>query len=177
MDSLKEAQVQLYQALNSFGVPCLLRVCSSSDALWVCDLPRRLENAEGAKQYLTTLSVRCAEEKDGLWRLDWTADKYRQLSQALPTIAPPLPKAAELHEAYALCRLLLAHPTPVEAQPLEPVRQVLKLSHQPPAKRQCIIGSLMDDCAVRLRQHQPLSAIAGGLLANWLQALAEGESK
>lgn len=177
MDSLKAAQAELYEMLKSFGAPCLLRTCSTSDALWVCDLPRRLADAEGAKQSLADLGVRCTADEDSLWRLDWTLDKYRELADELPIAAPPLPKAVELHEAYALCRLLLRHPAPIEAQPLAAVREALKLPQQPPTRRQRIISSLMDDCAVSLREHKPLPTMAGGILANWIQEIEKGEGK
>lgn len=68
------------------------------------------------------------DPETGLWRLDWTAESWRERLDRLPIHPPALPRAEALHPAYALCRLLMMHPAPVERQPLEQVREIVKLA-------------------------------------------------
>ena len=103
----------------------------------------------------------------GSHRLDWTAEAWRSRLEGLPAQPPPLPANEELHPAYALCRLLLMHPAPLERQPMEMVRRVLKLTAQDGALKRAI-PALHGLCAQRLRRGEALPSAAGGILAAWL---------
>lgn len=166
MDRLREAQAGVFSALQT-GAPCFLRICLTDDALWVSDLPRRLQDVSAVKEALLGLGVGC-REANGLWKLDWLPERYAALAEALPKAVPPLPWDGALHEAYALCRLLLIHPAPVPQQPVEPVRAVLKLPQKPAGEQLQAIRALAGQCAAGLRMHRPLPTMAGGLLAERL---------
>lgn len=172
MDSFARSQGVAYKALRSFG-PCFLRACATSDALWVTDLGRRMPDAALAAEALEPLGIVVnPDEKTRLWKLDWTAARYQTLGDQLPRDLPPFPGDPALEEVYALCRLLLLHPAPFPEQPLEPVREILKLERAAAALP--VIRRVHGDCAAALRRGEPLPFLAGGLLCRWLNQMERG---
>ena len=84
----------------------------------VSDLPRRTGRLVSAMAVLDALGVRYeTDPATGLWRLDWTAESWRDRLDRLPACLPALPREEALHPAYALCRLLLLHPARLKASP------------------------------------------------------------
>ncbi len=152
--------------------PCFVRRFQGDGALFVCDLPRR--GAPGlvseALAGLTGLGFVCVTPASrGLLLLDASPARYEALLEPLPLSPPPLPAREELHPAYALCRLLLAHPAPFAPQPLGPLRQMLKwMDTLPPGPFLREVAGLHEQCAGLLREHRPLPHGAGRLLAAWL---------
>lgn len=169
MIDIAAAQKELYQELcQDSGGKCFVRICSDDSALWISDLPRLgialpALQERFARQGLAVLP----DASRALCRLDWTAEAWQSRLEGLPSQPPPLPANAELHPAYALCRLLLMHPAPLERQPMEMVRRVLKLTVRDGALKRAI-PALHSLCAQRLRRGEALSSAAGGILAAWL---------
>ena len=130
MIDLAGAQRAVYEALRAAAdTPCFVRLCMDHGALWVSDLPRRTERLTPATAALDALGISCrTDPATVLWRLDWTAEGWRERLDRLPDRPPALPRDEALHPAYALCRLLLLHPAPVERQPMVQVREVAKLA-------------------------------------------------
>ena len=81
-----------------------------------------------------------------------------------------------LHPAYALCRLLMMHPAPVERQPLEQVREIVKLAAGAPGPLLAAVPMLTGEAARRLRMGLPLAEGGGRVLADWITRL-DAESK
>ena len=181
MIDLAAAQRAGYEALReATGAPCFVRLCMDHGALWVSDLPRRTDRLAPALAALETLGVKNEPDPEtGLWRLDWTAESWRERLDRLPIHPPALPRAEALHPAYALCRLLMMHPAPVERQPLEQVREMAGRT---------IVGECVEDsgpdgmhAAGRLtgsllRMGLPLAEGGGRVLADWITRL-DAESK
>lgn len=170
MTELARVQRAVYEALReTSGASCFVRLCASDDALWVTDLPRRTESVEAARKALDALGVTCTEDgAAGLWRLDWTREAWRGRLLALPAKPPPFPRDEALHPAYALCRLLLLHPTPLERQPMEQVRAVCKRASGAPEALLRLVSPLHGESARRLRAGEPVAYGAGQVLSDWL---------
>ena len=130
MIDLAGAQRAIYETIRgAAGAPCFVHLCMDHGALWVSDLPRRTDRLAPALSALVALGIRCdTDPTTGLWRLDWTAEGWRERLERLPDCLPALPRDEALHPAYALCRLLLLHPAPVERQPMAQVREMAKLA-------------------------------------------------
>lgn len=170
MIDLAGAQRAIYEALRAAAdAPCFVRLCMDHGALWVSDLPRRTERLTPALAALETLGVKNEPDPEtGLWRLDWTAESWRERLDRLPIHPLALPRAEALHPAYALCRLLLLHPAPVERQPMAQVREVAKLAAGAPGPLLAAVPALAGEAARRLRMGMPLAEGAGRVLADWI---------
>ena len=79
-----------------------------------------------------------------------------------------MPRDEALHPAYALSRLLLLHPAPVERQPMAQVREVAKLAAGAPGPLLAAVPALAGEAARRLRMGMPLAEGAGRVLADWI---------
>lgn len=148
------------------GKPFLRRAAEDTWLL-VSDAPQRLLKPERAKAALEHAGLLFAGE-DKLWYLDAPFAWYAQLAKALPQAAPQRPEKDAYLPAWHLCRTLLQHPAPIEMQPLTTVRKVLKAME---AGEKAILDlslSLPPYLAALLREKKPLPALAGGLLAFWL---------
>ena len=169
MIDLAAAQKELYQELcQKGGGKCFVRICSDDGALWISDVPRLGIDLPALRERLERRGLAVLPDASrALCRLDWTAEAWRSRLEGLPAQPPPLPANEELHPAYALCRLLLMHPAPLERQPMEMVRRVLKLTAQDGALKRAI-PALHGLCAQRLRRGEALPSAAGGILAAWL---------
>lgn len=170
MDEWRLLQNEAFEALRTYGnAPCFLRVSLTNDALWVCDLPRRSADPSGAQKALETLGVVCRMDAHArLWRLDASQERYAAWNAALPKDVPALPEDDRLHEAYALCRLLLLHPSPIECQPMDWNRAALKQSTATALDMERFVAPAHAACAGLLRSNAPLPSMAGGVLAQWL---------
>ena len=170
MIDLAAAQRAVYEALRSAAdAPCFVRLCMDHSALWVSDLPRRTDRLAPALSALVALGIRCdTDPTTGLWRLDWTAEGWRERLERLPDCLPALPRDEALHPAYALCRLLLLHPAPVERQPMAQVREMAKLAAGAPGPLLAAVPALTGEAARCLRMGLPLAEGAGRVLADWI---------
>lgn len=170
MIDLAGAQRAIYETIRgAAGAPCFVRLCMDHGALWVSDLPRRTDRLAPALSALVALGIRCdTDPATGLWRLDWTAEGWRERLERLPDCLPALPRDEALHPAYALCRLLLLHPAPVERQPMAQVREVVKLAAGAPGPLLAAVPALTGEAARCLRMGLPLAEGAGRVLADWI---------
>lgn len=170
MIDLAGAQRAIYETIRgAAGAPCFVRLCMDHSALWVSDLPRRTDRLAPALSALVALGIRCdTDPATGLWRLDWTAEGWRERLERLPDCLPALPRDEALHPAYALCRLLLLHPAPVERQPMAQVREVVKLAAGAPGPLLAAVPALTGEAARCLRMGLPLAEGAGRVLADWI---------
>ena len=80
MIDLAAAQRAVYEALReATDASCFVRLCMDHGALWVSDLPRRTDRLAPALAALETLGVKNEPDPEtGLWRLDWTAESWRE---------------------------------------------------------------------------------------------------
>ncbi len=170
MIDLAGAQRAIYETIRgAAGAPCFVRLCMDHGALWVSDLPRRTDRLAPALSALVALGIRCdTDPATGLWRLDWTAEGWRERLERLPDCLPALPRDEALHPAYALCRLLLLHPAPVERQPMAQVREMAKLAAGAPGPLLAAVPALTGEAARCLRMGLPLAEGAGRVLADWI---------
>lgn len=170
MIDLAGAQRAIYETIRgAAGAPCFVRLCMDHSALWVSDLPRRTDRLAPALSALVALGIRCdTDPATGLWRLDWTAEGWRERLERLPDCLPALPRDEALHPAYALCRLLLLHPAPVERQPMAQVREMAKLTAGAPGPLLAAVPALTGEAARCLRMGLPLAEGAGRVLADWI---------
>lgn len=170
MIDLAGAQRAIYETIRgAAGAPCFVRLCMDHGALWVSDLPRRTDRLAPALSALVALGIRCdTDPATGLWRLDWTAEGWRERLERLPDCLPALPRDEALHPAYALCRLLLLHPAPVERQPMAQVREMAKLTAGAPGPLLAAVPALTGEAARCLRMGLPLAEGAGRVLADWI---------
>lgn len=170
MIDLAGAQRAIYETIRgAAGAPCFVRLCMDHSALWVSDLPRRTDRLAPALSALVALGIRCdTDPATGLWRLDWTAEGWRERLERLPNCLPALPRDEALHPAYALCRLLLLHPAPVERQPMAQVREMAKLTAGAPGPLLAAVPALTGEAARCLRMGLPLAEGAGRVLADWI---------
>lgn len=170
MIDLAGAQRAIYETIRgAAGAPCFVRLCMDHGALWVSDLPRRTDRLAPALSALVALGIRCdTDPTTGLWRLDWTAEGWRERLERLPDCLPALPRDEALHPAYALCRLLLLHPAPVERQPMAQVREMAKLAAGAPGPLLAAVPALTGEAARCLRMGLPLAEGAGRVLADWI---------
>lgn len=170
MREWQAAQVALYQMLQAHAErPCFLRLCDTPEALWVTDFPRSTQETGPAREALAGLGCRFwQEESKGLWYVDWTLEAWGLVLASLPEQVPAMPQKEALHPAYALCRLLMSHPAPLENQPFEPLRTLVKGSQRPAGVLLKTVPALQKDAAMRLRKGLPLAHAAGRVLAQWL---------
>ncbi len=135
--------------------------------LLVSDAPQRLLNPERAKAALEHAGL-LAAVGDKLWYLDAPFSWYAQLANALPQAAPQRPEKDAHLPLWHLCRTLFAHPAPVETQPLDTVRKVLKAMETGEKAILDLNLCLPPHLAALLREKKPLPTLAGGLIALWL---------
>lgn len=173
---LAPLQAACYTLVQQQAEGCFLYLSKSQDSLFISDAPRHMPAARLplAMGLLEESGFHCRLLPRGLLSLDPSLDQYRALLQSLPLLPPSLPKNNSLHPAYALCRLLLGHPTCLSLQPLAPLRQLLKASRFMPYAKQAShpmltgIPKLHSQCAAWLRQGMPLPQAAGQVLSAWL---------
>ncbi len=167
---MKRTQEAIYGALRADGAKsCFLRLSRDERSLWVTDFPRRQENTAGVEATLRMMDIECAlDETSGLWRLSWTLAGWKRVLASLPKLPPSLPLVEKLHPAYALCRLLLCHPVPLEEQPMERLCQMAKATQGTEDALFRILPAFHSDAAKRLRTGQALPYDAGRILAAWL---------
>jgi len=94
----------------------------------------------------------------GLWQIDLPLDDSLFTTQSIQPC--PFPQKDSLHPVYALYRLLTSHPSPVEQQPAELLRGLLKCTAFPPDEIKPRITQLTGQCAALLNRKQLLPAAA-----------------
>lgn len=168
MAELLHRQQKLWQLLTEHSaIQPMLRISREDDCLWVCDLPRRMdaEACENIRQRAENAGfVIHLQEATRLWQIDLCP------SDPLFGDAPalPLPEDEPRHTAYGLYRLLKAHPSQPDQQPLPLLRAILKLTLKPHQESQTAIFSLTSQCAALLNRKQPLPSAACNALAQWI---------
>ena len=167
MEILKTEQQRIYERMRSLGARGFLRICREDDALWVSDAARRECRLAEIIAALEREGIDSRiDAENGLWYLDWSAARWEAFADELPLQPPALPEAEELHEAYALCRLYLAHPH--AQRNLRPARRLLKLVDGPADRLLKEIPAMTEQAAQNIRQGLPAGFEAGQLLAAWL---------
>ena len=162
---LKREQDRLYRLLPA----CLLRVSRMDDCMWVCDLPRRMENVQELEEKLRENGFACSmDEKSRMWQIDWTESKWNALLADLPSDVPEMPADDGCHAAYALCRLWLAHPGQRTKENLPLLRRVIKLTAEKESLLLKAVPEMHQTAALHLRTGVPSAHDAGRVLAKWL---------
>lgn len=173
--NLKAEQQRLY-ALMPAEARCFVRLSDHNDALWVSDLPRRTnvhdETADQLRQAGYDVKL---DQTARLWLIDWTGDRWQELLAGLPENCPSLPDEEALHEAYALCRLWLMHPSALNEEHLPMLRRIVKLTAQPKDRLIRSIRALHEETAVLLRRKKSLPHAAGRVLSAWLLEQTNGK--
>ena len=152
-----------------------LRLYGQDSFLYISDAPRKaasetlqiLQNTMRERGFVSQIS------ENNLLLIDLQPIRWRMLLSTFPCFGvEPFPRDDRLLAVYALARLLSRHPSPLEIQPLEPVRAVLKRYDQPntlPA----LVPRLISQCAERLRRKQPLPSALADVLFTWLKEQKE----
>ena len=168
VELLKRRQV-LWQLLEHVSEkPPMLRLSRDDDCFWICDLPRRCSEAicDDTKAKATQAGfVIHLDETSKLWRIDLTLTDT--LFAVQPAQRVPFPRREALHPVYGLYRLLSAHPAPLEEQPRELLRGILKLTTQPPDDH-TQTTQLTAQCAALLNRKRFLPSAACFALAHYI---------
>lgn len=152
------------------GGKCFIRKAAEDFALFVTDAPRRMPDTQlkALSDQLAGQGFRQWTTERGLWAIDLDEQRWFFLLKPFEHTVPcSIPEDGRLLDVYALMRLLKAHPAPLDGQPREPIRAILKRFDQPEEFIR-IAPVLLQDSAKRLREHQPLPYAATGILCVWL---------
>ncbi|MBQ7867430.1 MAG: hypothetical protein IJ354_04730 [Clostridia bacterium] len=164
---LKKEQAEVFKLLQKAGGNCFLRMDQSDDALWVTDFPRRNTQHHAVLKLLELHGISCcAGEKNNLWHLDWSAQRWEEIAVELPQQIPTIPIREQYHVAYALCRLWMLHSE--NEQDLRPARRLLKLMTEQEEKLLRAITAIHENAAALLRNGEQGAYMAGRILAAWL---------
>ena len=144
-----------------------LRRAAEETYLLVTDAPQRLKDPNRAKAALINAGL-FAAGGDKLWYLDAPLAWYAALPPSLAQSAPIIPNDDALLPLFHLCRMLLKHPAPVDAQPLPMVRTTIKAMEAGEKAMLALSNSLPPQLAVLLREKKALPTLAGLLIAMWL---------
>lgn len=170
MAELLRRQQVLWQLIREVsGQKAMLRLSRQDDCLWVCDLPRRLQNDDRmvAESRLREAGFLVRfDETASLWQIDLPLNDplYAAEDQEFLTF----PQKEALHPIYALYRMLAAHPCPVDQQPVTLLRGLLKCTAFSPKENKSIIAQLTGQCAACLNRKQPLPAAACHALQQYI---------
>ena len=136
------------------GAPCLVQRDRAGRALFVSDYPRRLptQEADTAASQLIAAGYALNTLPDGLALIDWTDERCRKFYATLPE--QPLPAMPEGREAalWGICRLLMQHPAPLDAQDIIVLRRTIGVLA--PADRGRLTDLLATALADALREHR-----------------------
>ena len=136
------------------GAPCLVQRDRARRALFISDYPRRLsaQEADAAASQLMAAGYALNTLPDGLVLIDWTDERCRKFYATLPE--QPLPAMPEGGEAalWGICRLLMEHPAPLDAQDITVLRRALRLLAD--ADRGRLQYALESAFADALREHR-----------------------
>jgi len=163
---------RLFQAELSalVGPGCFVRPARDDDAFFVTDAPRRLprERLDALAHSLAAGGYLVEATPRGLWRIDLADARFRALCEGFRPLAPlSRPADDALLGAYALARLLRAHPAPWAGQPRAPLRALLKRYDRREAFLTCVKRQT-EACAALLRTGGALPSAAAGILQTWL---------
>lgn len=173
LSPLREQCAQFFAATDK---PVAVRRAKDDTELLVVSLPPLSSPPLSVTSHLSLHGYECRWDRArNLLFINPTGEMLERLFDRYPKAPPPLPKEDVFHPAYALCRLLFLHPTPVPSQPLSPIYRVLKLLDAAPEELFLrAIPEIHANCAMRLRQRSPLPSLMGPLLTNWLQLQSKG---
>lgn len=164
MVDLTFLQQRLHIALQQI-VPCFLRVNTADDSLFISDFSRKRPDWKTAAKAAESLGfLAFLDEASQLLHFDLSWEKYEELSRMIFAQMPDFPADDEELPLFSLCRLLLAHPAPLSAQPMNLNRKILKLIFYPRLFTSAL-PQLQAECAVLLRNHSPLPHLGGQFLA------------
>jgi len=173
--NLKAEQQRLY-ALMPADVRCFVRVSDRDDALWVSDLPRRTNGYDEAADQLRRAGYDVKlDQTAGLWLIDWTEARWQELLAGLPENVPSLPHEEALHEAYALCRMWITHPSVLKMEHMPMLRKIVKLTAQPKDRMIRAVRAMHEETAALLRIKESIPYAAGRVLSAWLMKQANGK--
>ncbi len=167
LDGLRREANALFEKAGFPARPPFLRRAENDDFLLCSDVPRRLSNPAYGEQLFREAGL-ILLETDSLWFLDMPAVRYAQLDETLPGEPPGRPLDDKYLNVWALCRMLYEHPCPISRQPLWAARQTMKAIEAGGAQALSLAERLPSRLAELMRQKEPLPALAGKLLAQWL---------
>lgn len=104
--------------------PCMIKKDRAGRAFFISDFNKRADNPDAARGRLEAAGYACTEE-GGLALIDWTPEGYAAWYEALPDIALPA-LSDENAPIRGLCRILMQHPSPVQAQDISVLSQSLR---------------------------------------------------
>ncbi len=148
----------------------MLRLSRDNDCFWVCDLPRR--GSDAACQAVQKAAEKmgfliCTDEETKLWRIDLLLnDALFTENESTPL---PIPQKEALHSIYGLYRMLASHPVPIQDQPMELIRSIVKLTVLPIKEQIPQVIQLTAQCAARLNRRLPLPSAAANALAQYIR--------
>lgn len=154
-----------------------LHLYGKDDYLYISDIPRRVSSAElqTKRNILTEHGFTHTIHSDRLLLIDLSPERWENILQAYPKATlDSFPNDDTVFPVYALIRLLYKHPSPLHLQPLSPIRTVLKCLNQT-ACLLALMQPLYQQCAIRLRDHQPLPTALADILYSWLKEQKEEE--
>ena len=167
VELMKRQQLLRRLLTEETAVQPMLRISREDDSLWVCDLPRRMdaEACEAIRQRAENAGFTIhLQEATRLWQIDLCpTDPLFGNAPALP-----LPADENRHAAYGLYRLLKAHPSPPDQQPLPLLHAILKLTLKPHQESQTSVLALASQCAALLNRKLPLPSAACNALSQWI---------
>lgn len=144
-----------------------LKRSDAEEFLLISDAPQRLRDPRTTLRRLAALGFVIAGQGN-LWQLDAPPAWYGALSQSLPADLPAWPEREAYLPVYTLCRTLLAHPARLDVQPFALIRLAVKAVDAGEVEVLKLADILPPRLAVLLRKKEPLPALAGSLLAEWL---------
>ena len=165
--ALRREANTLFEKAGFQGRPPFLRRAQSDDFLLSSDAPKRLSDAAGGARLFRAAGLIPAQ-RGGLWFLDARKADYERLDASLPMDMPIRPSEEKYLNLWSLCRMLYEHPGDTACQPLWAVRRVAKAVEAGEASILSLADYLPPYLAELLRKKEPLPALAGKLLAEWL---------
>lgn len=166
MIDLRAAQQAVYQMISSIHPRAFVRLCKEDCALWVSDLPRHCSEMQLIRNADFHSWV---DTERNLLYLDWSEETWKRQINMLPETLPLFPQNEKLHDAYALCSLLMAHPGQYSQTELPFLRKMLKTIFASPHKMAQCCNEMREETASMLRKGDKTPYSVGRLLASWLK--------
>ncbi len=154
-----------------------LRLYGQDDFVYISDAPRRAasETIRDMQKTMREQGFVSHIDESNLLLIDLEPIRWRMLLEVFPRFGvEPFPQDDRWLEVYALARLLARHPSPIDRQPMEPVRAVLK-RYDRKNSLPALMPQLISQCAERLRRKLPLPSVLADVLYTWLKEQKEEE--
>lgn len=146
---------------GQLNAPCMLRVCRDDGCLFVTDYPARFPGNAGQVRRALEAAGWDVRPSGSLWRLDPGEEMWRGFIRSLPREKPPDPLRVSL-PLYSLAVRLTGKPTAAEAQPIAPLRLLIKAMDKGDADH--VLRAFPPLLSALLREKKPLPEAAGWAL-------------